>query len=36
MNSSQKGAMWPTAVALRGLVASEEARIATLVKKAAS
>ncbi len=29
-----KGAMWPTAFALKGLTAAEEARIAALVKKA--
>ena len=31
-----EGAMWPTAFALKGLTAAEEARIAALVKKAAS
>ena len=31
-----EGAMWPTAFALKGLTAAEEARIATLVKKAVS
>src|SRR5712692_4870918 len=31
-----EGAMWPTAYALKGLTAAEEARIAALVKKAAS
>src|SRR2546427_7183278 len=31
-----EGAMWPTAFALKGLTATEEARIAALVKKAAS
>jgi len=31
-----EGAMWPTAFALKGLTATEEARIATLVKKAVS
>jgi hypothetical protein len=30
------GAMWPTAFALKGLTAAEEARIAALVKKAVS
>ena len=30
------GAMWPTAFALKGLTASEEARISALVKKAVS
>jgi hypothetical protein len=30
-----EGAMWPTAFALKGLTAAEEARIAALVKKAA-
>ena len=30
----EKGAMWPTAFALKELTASEEARIAALVKKA--
>jgi uncharacterized protein YdhG (YjbR/CyaY superfamily) len=30
------GAMWPTAFALKGLSAAEEARIAALVKKAVS
>ena len=30
------GAMWPTAFALKGLAAAEEARIAALVKKAVS
>jgi hypothetical protein len=29
-----EGAMWPTAFALKGLTAAEEARIAALVKKA--
>src|SRR5207237_4396785 len=29
-----KGAMWPTAFALKGLTATEEARISALVKKA--
>ncbi len=31
-----EGNMWPTAYALKGLTATEEARIAALVKKAAS
>ncbi|HEX9239534.1 MAG TPA: hypothetical protein VF910_02625 [Candidatus Bathyarchaeia archaeon] len=31
-----EGAMWPTAFALNGLTAAEEARIAALVKKAVS
>ncbi len=31
-----EGAMWPTAFALKGLTAAEEARIAVLVKKAVS
>jgi uncharacterized protein YdhG (YjbR/CyaY superfamily) len=31
-----EGAMWPTAFALKGLTATEEAMIATLVKKAVS
>jgi hypothetical protein len=31
-----EGAMWPTAFALTELTATEEARIAALVKKAAS
>jgi uncharacterized protein YdhG (YjbR/CyaY superfamily) len=31
-----EGAMWPTAFALKGLTAAEEARIGELVKKAAS
>ena len=31
-----EGAMWPTAFALKGLTAAEEARIAALVKKAMS
>ena len=31
-----EGAMWPTAFALQGLTAAEEARIAALVKKAVS
>src|SRR5207244_756851 len=31
-----EGAMWPTSFALKGLTAAEEARIATLVKKAVS
>ena len=31
-----KGAMWPTAFALKKLTAAEEKRIGTLVKKAAS
>ncbi len=31
-----EGAMWPVAFALKGLTAAEEARIATLVKKAVS
>jgi uncharacterized protein YdhG (YjbR/CyaY superfamily) len=31
-----EGAMWPTAFALKGLTAAEEARITALVKKAAS
>ena len=31
-----EGAMWPTAFALKGLSAAEEARIAALVKKAVS
>jgi len=31
-----EGAMWPSAFALKGLTAAEEARIAALVKKAAS
>ncbi len=31
-----EGAMWPTAFALKGLTAAEEARIGTLVKKALS
>ncbi|MBM3180521.1 MAG: DUF1801 domain-containing protein [Chloroflexi bacterium] len=31
-----EGAMWPTAFALKELIASEEARIAALVKKAVS
>ena len=31
-----EGAMWPTAFALKGLTADEEARIGTLVKKAVS
>jgi len=31
-----EGAMWPTAFALKGLTGVEEARIAALVKKAAS
>jgi len=31
-----EGAMWPTAFALKGLTATEEARIAALVKKAVS
>ena len=31
-----EGAMWPTAFALKGLTAPEEARIAALVKKAVS
>jgi len=31
-----EGAMWPTAFALKGLTATEEARIVTLVKKAVS
>ena len=31
-----EGAMWPTAFALKGLTPTEEARIATLVKKAVS
>jgi hypothetical protein len=31
-----EGNMWPTAYALKGLTAAEEARIAALVKKAAS
>src|SRR5437870_13245096 len=31
-----EGALWPTAFALKGLTATEEARIATLVKKAVS
>lgn len=31
-----KGAMWPTSFALKELTAAEEAKIATLVKKAAS
>jgi len=31
-----EGAMWPTAYALKGLTAAEEARIAALVKKAVS
>ena len=31
-----EGAMWPTALALKGLTAAEEARIAALVKKAVS
>jgi hypothetical protein len=30
------GAMWPTAFALKGLTAAEEARVAALVKKAVS
>jgi uncharacterized protein YdhG (YjbR/CyaY superfamily) len=30
------GAMWPTAFALKGLTAAEEARIGALVKKAVS
>jgi hypothetical protein len=30
------GAMWPTAFALKELTAAEEAKIAALVKKAAS
>jgi uncharacterized protein YdhG (YjbR/CyaY superfamily) len=30
-----KGAMWPTAFALKELTAAEEAKIRTLVKKAA-
>src|SRR5437667_4383017 len=34
--SLDEGAMWPTAFALKGLTATEEARIATLVKKAVS
>ena len=32
--SLDEGQMWPTAFALKGLTATEEARIATLVKKA--
>ena len=31
-----EGSMWPTAFALKGLTATEEARIAALVKKAVS
>jgi uncharacterized protein YdhG (YjbR/CyaY superfamily) len=31
-----EGPMWPTAFALKGLTAAEEARIAALVKKAVS
>jgi hypothetical protein len=31
-----EGVMWPTAFALKGLTASEEARISALVKKAVS
>ena len=31
-----EGAMWPTAFALKGLTAAEEARIGALVKKAVS
>ena len=31
-----EGAMWPTAFALKGLTAAEEARIAALVKRAVS
>jgi len=31
-----EGAMWPSAFALKGLTANEEARIAVLVKNAAS
>jgi hypothetical protein len=31
-----EGAMWPTAFALKGLTAAEEARISALVKKAVS
>jgi len=31
-----KGAMWPTSFALKGLTAAEEKKIAALVKKAAS
>ena len=31
-----EGAMWPTAFALKGMTAAEEARIAALVKKAVS
>ena len=31
-----EGAMWPTSFALKGLTATEETRIATLVKKAVS
>ncbi len=34
--SLDEGAMWPTAFALKGLTAAEEARIAALVKKAVS
>src|SRR5712691_5771992 len=34
--SLDEGAMWPTAFALNGLTAAEEARIAALVKKAVS
>jgi hypothetical protein len=34
--SLDEGAMWPTAFALKGLTADEEARIAALVKKAVS
>jgi hypothetical protein len=31
-----EGLTWPTALALKGLTAAEEARIAVLVKKAVS
>jgi uncharacterized protein YdhG (YjbR/CyaY superfamily) len=34
--SLDEGAMWPTAFALKGLTAAEEARIGALVKKAVS
>lgn len=34
--SLDEGAMWPTAYALKGLTAAEEARIVALVKKAVS
>jgi len=34
--SLDEGAMWPVAFALKGLTAAEEARIASLVKKAVS